>query len=573
MNLDSILMVDRLPKPGENVMTVPYADVRDVPGGKGCNQAIAAAKLSKSQSNQIKFLGRFGDDAASVVLREALECENVDLSLCDDAYDECILQKQPSMVSSLTSSSSGRGYVFVQKSDGAVSAVVVGGSNMEGWWPRPSNHECDATVDVEHLKVFEERVDALFSKPNLSGDCGIKAVMLQCEVPEYVNIAVAKAARKRGWTVMLDIGGEERMLSDEMLQLCNFISPNFTELERLCMTSFGNDSLGSSEDECSLEEIVKAAHMLQYHNKSCNVLVSLGKRGSVLICTGQDGKTIFQPAQPLPPGQSVVDETGAGDCFRAAFMTAYTDGESYEQCLRYASAAGALAVTREGAVPSIPSREDIDTLLNSNSNERSSSPLQFSNNQLRGGEINEGKQNDDIDDFPLLFGSRLNSMKDRPELWDGENGVRGWVKRQGTIKGLGCVDFNYPQHFGEWTSKEAKEALNEAGLVAGAVCLRYPHLQFQQGAMTHPDPKVRNEAIKLTKRAAQTARDLGANEVVVWSAYDGYDYVFQVNHNEKWDQIVRAFQECCDEFPDIKFSLEFKPTDENTRFFAVSICW
>lgn len=50
---------------------------------------------------------------------------------------------------------------------------------------------------------------------------------------------------------------------------------------------------------------------------------------------------------------------------------------------------------------------------------------------------------------------------------------------------------------------------------------------------------------------------------------DGYDYPFQVRYKEKWDQLVTAFQECCDAFPDIKWSLEFKPTDENTRFFTV----
>jgi sugar phosphate isomerase/epimerase len=42
-----------------------------------------------------------------------------------------------------------------------------------------------------------------------------------------------------------------------------------------------------------------------------------------------------------------------------------------------------------------------------------------------------------------------------------------------------------------------------------------------------------------------------------------------VNYREKWHQLVEAFQECCDAFPDIKWSLEFKPTDENTRFFTV----
>lgn len=50
---------------------------------------------------------------------------------------------------------------------------------------------------------------------------------------------------------------------------------------------------------------------------------------------------------------------------------------------------------------------------------------------------------------------------------------------------------------------------------------------------------------------------------------DGYDYPFQVNYQEKWNQLVKAFQECCDQYPDIKWSLEFKPTDENTRFFTV----
>jgi xylose isomerase len=45
----------------------------------------------------------------------------------------------------------------------------------------------------------------------------------------------------------------------------------------------------------------------------------------------------------------------------------------------------------------------------------------------------------------MKYGSRLNSMKDRSDLWEGPNDVFGWVARQGTIKGLDLVDFNYPQ--------------------------------------------------------------------------------------------------------------------------------
>ena len=87
--------------------------------------------------------------------------------------------------------------------------------------------------------------------------------------------------------------------------------------------------------------------------------------------------------------------------------------------------------------------------------------------------------------------------------------------------------------------------------------------------MNHPDSTLRREAIDLTKGAAQVAKELGCNEVVIWSAYDGYDYPFQVDYNEKWNQLLDAFRECCDAFPDIKFSIEYKPTDENTRFFTV----
>jgi sugar phosphate isomerase/epimerase len=136
------------------------------------------------------------------------------------------------------------------------------------------------------------------------------------------------------------------------------------------------------------------------------------------------------------------------------------------------------------------------------------------------------------------------------------------------VKGLTCVDFNYPQHFLTWSNQEARAALDGAGLVAGAVCLRYPS-RFARGAMNHPNKDLRREAIELTKKAAQAALDLGCKEVVVWSAFDGYDYPFQVDYDTKWKQVVEAFQECCDAFPDIKFSLEFKPTDENTRFFTV----
>ena len=107
-------------------------------------------------------------------------------------------------------------------------------------------------------------------------------------------------------------------------------------------------------------------------------------------------------------------------------------------------------------------------------------------------------------------------MKDRIDLVDPASspptGPRDYLRRQASVRGLGCVDFNYPQHFeGHWTPEEAREALDEVGLVAGAVCLRYPST-FARGAMNHPDAGMRRRAIDITKRAADVARVLGCNE-------------------------------------------------------------
>ena len=57
--------------------------------------------------------------------------------------------------------------------------------------------------------------------------------------------------------------------------------------------------------------------------------------------------------------------------------------------------------------------------------------------------------------------------------------------------------------------------------------------------------------------------------LLLLTAFDGYDYPFQVNYDDKWSELVSAFQKCCDAFPEIKFSVEYKPTDENTRFFTI----
>lgn len=161
--------------------------------------------------------------------------------------------------------------------------------------------------------------------------------------------------------------------------------------------------------------------------------------------------------------------------------------------------------------------------------------------------------------------SRLNSMSARRDLWRGEDTVMGWVVRQGRISGLTLVDFNCPQHLAGHEVQRVRDALAAAALRTGAVCTRFP-AEYTNGAFTNPDADVRRRAIELTLDAGEWARALDAEELVVWSAYDGYDYGLQADYQLMWKHCVDAFRTVCDAFPDLRVSLEPKPT-EPRRFF------
>ena len=143
------------------------------------------------------------------------------------------------------------------------------------------------------------------------------------------------------------------------------------------------------------------------------------------------------------------------------------------------------------------------------------------------------------------FASRLNSMGERLDLWSGEKNVLRWIARQGTIKGLKLVDFNSPQHFDGLTGKEVTSALENVSLRTGAVCTRFP-AGFECGAFSNPEPSKRKAAINLVMNAGEWAMDLGAKELVVWSAFDGYDYSLQSDYEVMWNHCTEAFRTVCD---------------------------
>lgn len=215
-NADLYVEIERLPLPGE---TLPGDRAAVRPGGKGANQAAAAARLGLPT----RFAGRFGSDAFAAPLRAALATAGVDLGPSRDLPGP-----------------TGQAFILLQKG-GENSIVLVGGANR-AWETRPS---------------FEL--------------AGAGALLLQREIPEAVNLAAAQAARAAGVPVVLDCGGDDAPLPADLLPLLDVVSPNESELARLTSLPTGDDA-----------EVLTAARALQARGVG-TVLVKLGSRGCLLV--------------------------------------------------------------------------------------------------------------------------------------------------------------------------------------------------------------------------------------------------------------------------------------------------
>lgn len=466
------------PKPGETT-TIPSTKL--LPGGKGLNQAFALAKLGVN----VSFNGNVGDDVHGDFIKTLLAASSLNSTL-----------------NTIPSASTGVGVVFLPRS-GDASAIVSTGAN--GCWER-----------VPHLPCISTSTSVL---------------LLQREIPEETNILLAKQAAKANCPTFLDCGGSNKPISNELLSLVTFVSPNLSEL----------GSLTSAKCSTTTSCILAAKQLISRGAK--NVLVTRGSLPSILITDSDSDTPVITP--PITDAAlTVVDTTGAGDCFKAAFcFFHFIEKLPIQKALEFASLSGFLACTKVG-VTSSPTISDLTaTML-----------------KLRGGEQIPKKEK-------FKFASRLNSFRDKhPSL-----PLLTWIELQGKIPSLSLIDFNYPQHLPPLTNSSLSEissALKTADLKTGAVCLRFPS-SMQGGAFTNPDEGIRAQAIQLTEEACEWAMKLNANEVVVWSAFCGYDYAMQADYNVLFDKTKEAFQQVCDKFPAVKVSLEFKPTDENTRFFAI----
>jgi ribokinase len=169
------------------------------------------------------------------------------------------------------------------------------------------------------------------------------AILVDFEVPEAAVAAGVRWGRDNGVPVIVD-AGPPRPYAQATWQDCTILSPN--ELETATMVGYPVDDDATA---------VQAARQLLAAGPQA-VVLKRGARGALLLTADQE---LFIPAFPV----TVVDTTGAGDAFSGMLAVAVAEGLPLDESIRRASAAGALNVTRLGAMPAMPSRQEVDAFL------------------------------------------------------------------------------------------------------------------------------------------------------------------------------------------------------------------
>ncbi|WP_449603163.1 ribokinase [Paenibacillus sp. Marseille-Q9583] len=293
LNMDMVVRTNRAPNAGETLMGQAFALS---PGGKGANQAVAAARLG-AEVSMIGSVGKdtFGSEMLEIIKQEGIHIEHISVS-----------ETEATGVASI-----------VIEEDGENRIIVVPGANID---------------------LFAEDIQALETVI-----CQAEMIVMQLEMELAMSEHAIAIAHRHGIPVILN-PAPARVLKDEMLGQVSYLTPNETEAGIL--TGMTVDSLETAEQAARI--------LLQKGVK--NVIVTLGSKGA-LIVNAEGAKSV--PGFPV----KAIDTVAAGDSFNGALAQQLVLGKTLEEAVSFANAVGALAVGKEGAIPSLPLLSEVEQFL------------------------------------------------------------------------------------------------------------------------------------------------------------------------------------------------------------------
>lgn len=223
INMDLVLKTSRIPYAGESFFGDSYCHI---PGGKGANHAVAAARLGA----KVTFAGKIGNDANGMALKASLEKQGISTELLK--VDE--------------NSPSGLAVIMLEES-GQNRILVYSGANME-------------LEPEEIVRAFEKSYDA---------------VMLTLEIPQKVVIETCRKAKEKNIPVILDAGPAQSFPLEKISGI-ELLTPN--ETEATALTGL----------ECNTKkDAEKAASALEEKSQARWIVIKMGEQGALLYHKGE----------------------------------------------------------------------------------------------------------------------------------------------------------------------------------------------------------------------------------------------------------------------------------------------
>jgi len=304
INMDLVCRTPRIPAAGETILG---DSLITVPGGKGANQAVAAAKLA-GPDNDVYMIGRVGNDDFGQRLLNGLSQHHV----------------RSEFVITTEGTPSGCAMILVDRK-GENSIVVAPG--------------CNAKLTPGDVDRAASIID------------GAAAVLIQLEIPIATVRHAIRLARKLGVYTILDPAPVPcDGLPPELFRV-DLLTPNQGESEILTgrKRTHGVTAKKLTDPKWIAGELLShgAAH----------VVLKLGNKGALVL--NGDGQIHRFKAHKV----SVMDTTAAGDAFSGALAVARAEQMGLVEMVRFANAAGAACCVKFGAQPALPTRDQVEQLL------------------------------------------------------------------------------------------------------------------------------------------------------------------------------------------------------------------
>ncbi|MFC1456631.1 ribokinase [Microvirga arabica] len=301
INMDLVARVPRIARPGETVLS-RRAD--SFFGGKGANQAVAAARIGQGRPGRVAMVGAVGDDPFGEACRKNLEDNGIDVQAVQVADEPT-------------------GCAFITVDEAGENAITVAsGANM--------------------VLRSTDLSDSLLSEASV--------LVLQMEVPLADSLDAAARARRAGVRVIWNFAPvpptKERSGMAELLQATDVLVVN--EHEALAIAEIVGVPAGD-------DYLQAAAAVTKDFGPTC--IVTAGARGAYAV--SRDGTRIHAAARPITP----VDTTGAGDTFVGVLANGFSEGLEIGPAMERACAAASLSCLTPGAQAGMPQREALERYL------------------------------------------------------------------------------------------------------------------------------------------------------------------------------------------------------------------